>query len=82
MSFALGKNLEFNSEMCIICQTRGGKLLNLATGKNKIIKYAENKKDIVFLTLSLIQDNNFVYHPGNMCYKRFKRPYYRRNFLV
>lgn len=71
MSLNLGNSVQFDSGLCIICQKAGGNLNNSYIGRNKIVTYAEIKRDVVYSRLSLVGNSNFFYHSGNECYKHY-----------
>lgn len=63
-------------EKCIICQTADPLLKTTSTlnGREKIIKAADIRGDIVLERLKQIDHAKIVYHVSNACYKRYTHP--------
>lgn len=63
---------EVDSGRCIICQDgKLTKLTSTSNGRKRIKDVATIRKDVVTKRLRLIQDDDFVYHMTNDCYKKY-----------
>lgn len=64
---------EVDLERCIVCQDEEpGKLTSTSNGRKRIKDAAAIRKDVVTKRLRLIQDDDdFVYHMTNECYKKY-----------
>ena len=77
--------------MCIICQKDTGETLcSKRDSREKIIKAAGIRRDIVAQRLERVDHDKFFYHVNNKCYKSYthkndlknlKKPHYRTIWL-
>ena len=68
---------EVNLARCIVCQDEEpGKFTSTSNGRKRIRDSATIRKDLVTKRLRLIQNDDFLYHMTNDCYKKYtmKKP--------
>ena len=66
------KEVLFDFNSCIICQTSSGNLVSTENGHINIINAAEIRRDIVYERLKSLNGNqDFKYHVSNNCYKKY-----------
>jgi hypothetical protein len=57
--------------LCIICQSTEQNLSSTENGRKRVVEAATIRKDHVSERLKLVDNDNFVYHVTNECYKGY-----------